>query len=338
MKTHRWIIAATMLVAVGPANAETTFPTPQAAVDALVQAIAAHDRARFLELFGEDYQSFSEGQQSDPALAKLRVERFERGLAEFKSLEQETPDRYSLVVGAVGWPFPIPIVRVGDLWQFDGKAGVEELRNRLVGANELNAIAVMDAYAEAQRKYALDDHDGDGVLEYAQRVGSTPGTHDGLYWPVDGDDPDAEISPLGPLKELADAVFGGDVHKGDPFLGYRFRILNAQGSHGKAGAYDYRVHGHMVGGFAMVAWPANYGDTGVMTFVVNRDGVIYQRDLGETTEKDVEKIKKFDPDDRWSPVDDAIDTALAPRTSAEREAAPRTSAQEEDTPEAAAVQ
>lgn len=294
----------TVLLAAGlPAFAETQFPTPEAAVEALVKAVAARDQAQLADLFGPDYQEFSSGQQSDPALAHARMDRFEAALKQFRSLDRESDDRYSLVVGAMGWPFPIPIIRAGDRWQFDGKEGVEELRNRVIGANELNAIAVLDAYVAAQRAYSFDDFDGDGVVEYAQRVTSTPGQRDGLYWEIEEDDPEAVESPLGPLRELGDAVLG-EREVGAPLLGYNFRVLSAQGPNAKAGAYDYRINGHMVGGFAMIAWPANYGETGIMSFIVNQDGVIYQHDFGEETAAAADTVTKFDPGEGWAEVDD----------------------------------
>jgi hypothetical protein len=303
MKPVRAIALTAYLLGVTPALAETTFPTPEAAVDALVAAVAAREPARFDALFGPDYRAFSAGQQADPTLARFRLDRFERALKEFRSLSAEGEDHYTLVVGALGWPFAVPIVRTAGGWQFDGTAGVEELRNRLVGANELNAIATLDAYVAAQHEYALADHDGDGVIEYAERVRSTPGKRDGLHWETDEDDAGAEASPLAALKALADAVLG-ERDDDAPFLGYRFRVLYGQGPSARAGAYDYRINGHMVAGFAMIAWPADYGDTGVMTLLVNRDGVIYERDLGEHTATIAASIERFDPGEGWLAVDD----------------------------------
>lgn len=300
MKTLTLIV---LLAAAVSSRAETSFPTPEAAVDALVEAVAARDQAKFDDLLGPTYREFSSGQQSDPALAQARMDRFEFALKQFRSLHAEGKNRYDLVVGASGWPFPVPLVRGKEGWHFDGAAGVEELRNRIVGANELNAIAALDAYRVAQNAYALEDYDGDGIIEYAQHVASSPGTRDGLYWTVDEDDPDAEESPLGPLIDMVNAVLG-ERPEGAPFLGYRFRVLYAQGANAKAGAYEYRVNGHMVGGFAMIAWPADYGDTGIMTFIVNRDGVVYQRDLGDDTATLAEGIDAFDPDSNWTAVDD----------------------------------
>lgn len=303
MIKHR-LIAALFAAAAPVAIAQQQFPTPEAAVDALAAAVSADDRARLDEIFGPDYAVFREGQAADPALATMRVHRFAAAINEFRSLVHESDERVSLIVGAMGWPFPVPLVREGGKWSFDGKSGIEELRNRIVGANELNAIAMLDVYVNAQRSYASHDYDGDGVIEYAQRVGSAADRRDGLYWDVAEDDPDAVPSPLEDVKELADAVLG-EREAGAPLLGYRFRILHGQGEHAKAGAFDYRINGHMLAGFAMVAWPADYGDTGVMSFIVNQDGVIYQRDLGENTEAQARAITAFDPGDGWTPVGDA---------------------------------
>lgn len=283
--------------------AQEQFATPEAALDALAQIVVAGDRDGFDALMGPDYAAFRDDQLADAALAHTRWERFAVAVKEFRAVSLQGEDRAVVVVGAIGWPFPIPLVRSAGQWQFDGVAGVEELRNRIVGANELNAIATLGLYTAAQREYALDDHDGDGVLEYAQRVASTPGNQDGLYWKLSEDDPDHSTGPMGRLKGLADAVLG-ERKASDPFVGYYFRVLNEQGRNAKAGAYKYRINGHMVAGFALVAWPANYGDTGVMSFIVNQDGVIYQRDLGKDSADAVKRIKKFDPDSDWEAVDD----------------------------------
>jgi hypothetical protein len=284
------------------AFAQQTFRTPEAAVDALAQAAEAHDVARLDAMFGPEYAAFRRGQQIDPALAQLRFEDFTSRLEEFRSLAAQGPDRYTLYVGSDGWPFSMPIVRSGRTWRFDGAAGVEEMRNRVIGANELNAIAILDTIAVAEREYSLADHDGDGVLEFAPRVLSTPGQRDGLYWEPSADDP-FEIAPLDLLKTVADAVLG-ERAAGAPFLGYYFRMLYAQGSNAPAGAYEYRINGHMVAGFALVAWPAQYGETGFKTFIVNQDHVIYERDLGEGTAAAVGAISMFDPGEGWAAVVD----------------------------------
>lgn len=284
------------------AFAQQEFKTPEAAVDALQRAAESGESSQFDKLLGSAYREFHEGQQADPALATARLKRFAQAMREFRSVGGEGDSRI-VYVGADGWPFPIPIVRNGNAWAFDGTAGVEELRNRIVGANELNAIAVLGAFGDAQREYSLADHDGDGVIEYAQKFASGAGARDGLYWDDAPDDPEGMRSPLGPLIALAELALG-QREAGEPFLGYRFRILTSQGAGGKTGAYDYVVGGNMVGGYAAIAWPAKYGDTGVQTFVVNQDAVVYQRDLGDDTEAAAAAITKFDPGEGWQVVDD----------------------------------
>ncbi len=298
-----------------PALAQEKFRTPEAAVDALTKAAASADRTKIRHLLGPEYTEFGEGQQeADPALAKSRGQAFAAAMKEFHALSVDSDDRRTLIVGSQGWPFPLPLVRSSGSWMFDGKAGVEELRNRIIGANELNAISVLDYYVSAQRQYAEDDMDGDGAVEYAQKFTSSQGKHDGLYWEDAEDDPNGMKSPLGPLIALAEATVGEQRKGGEPFLGYRYRILTGQGASAKAGAYDYVINGHMVAGFGAVAWPSGYGDTGVMSFVVNQDGVIYQRDLGEDTESAAAKITKFDPGEGWAAVDD--DNVLGEGTAA----------------------
>lgn len=310
----RTLLIACLAAAALPALAQERFSTPEAALEALAKAVAADDRAALGRLLGPDYPAFYHGQQADPSLRDMRFKEFARALAEFRSLSVDAEDRRTLVIGAQGWPFPVPLVRSGRRWHFDGKAGLEELRNRIVGANELNAIAVLDVYTEAQRSYAREDYDGDGAVEYAQRIASTPGQRDGLYWDDDPEDPDAEPSPLGPLIGLAELAMG-ERRAGEPFLGYRYRILTSQGAQAKAGAYEYVINGHMVAGFAAIAWPASRGDTGVMTFIVNQDGVIYQRDLGPDTATAAAAITRFDPGEGWSAVldDDLLGDQAASR-------------------------
>jgi hypothetical protein len=311
--TTRTKLALALLLAAPLAQAEEKFATPEAAADALVKAFEAKDQPRLDRLLGPDYRAFHEGQMADAALAASRRDRFVAAYREFHRWAPAGDDKRVLYVGAEGWPVPIPLVRKGGRWAFDGRAGVEELRNRIVGENELNAIAALDYYGAAQRAYSADDHDGDGALEYAQRFTSGAGKRDGLHWEDDADDPEGLESPLGPLLALAELAMG-ERGSGAPFLGYRFRILTAQGPAGKAGAYDYVVNGHMVAGYAAVAWPADYGDTGVMTFMVNQDGVVYEHDLGEKTADAVAAITRFDPGDGWVAVDD--DNLLGESTAA----------------------
>jgi hypothetical protein len=197
----------------------------------------------------------------------------------------------------------VPLVEKSGRWFFDTEAGAEELINRRIGRNELAVLDAVRTYVEAQREYAMLDRDGDEVLEYAQRFGSSEGTKDGLYWPLDLD---GSMSPLGPLVAEAQVVGYRKPTDGSqqPFHGYYFRILTRQGKHAPGGAYDYVINGNMIGGFALVAWPAEYDETGVMTFIVNQQGRVYQKDLGERTARIAGSMKTYDPDDTWCPSPD----------------------------------
>jgi hypothetical protein len=212
----------------------------------------------------------------------------------------------SLVVLELGedlWPFPVPLVKKNEGWFFDTDAGKDELLTRRVGKNELSTLATVRAYVDAQREYASIDHDGDEVLEYAQRLVSSPGKQDGLYWPPVFE---GELSPLGPMVAYAQAEGyspelrdeENEVQRG-PFHGYYFKILNRQGKHAAGGKYNYVINGHMIGGFALVAWPVEYGDSGVMTFIVNQQGLVHQKDLGSATGRIARKMKAYDPDSSW---------------------------------------
>jgi hypothetical protein len=201
-----------------------------------------------------------------------------------------------LVYGDDDFPFAIPIVKKGEQWHFDTDAGRSEILARRIGRNELATIQVCLAYVDAQREYGSTDRDGDGLFEYAQKFRSTPGKEDGLYWPSEPGQPE---SPLGEL--VADARSEGYAGKpqGSPYHGYLFKLLKAQGPHAEGGAYDYVVRGNMIGGFALVAYPAQYGVSGIMTFVVNHDGVVYSKDLGPNTTKLAAAMTRYDPDSSW---------------------------------------
>ena len=214
---------------------------------------------------------------------------------------RESDSRCVVEVGDNHWPFPIPIVKKDGRWFFDTQAGKEEVLNRRIGKNEIDTTYVLHACVEAQREYASEDRDSDEVLKFAQRFTSTPGTKDGLYWPPDLD---GEISPLGPLVANAQGLGyekqSQDAQAGEPFHGYYFKILTRQGPHAPGGKYDYIINGNMLAGFAFVAWPASYGQSGIMTFIVNQRGCVYQKDLGPDTAKLVEKMKEYDPDTTWT--------------------------------------
>jgi hypothetical protein len=274
------------------------FATPQDAVNALDQAANTTNRAAFKALFGAASEELA---NPDAVQGAQEMANFAAAFNATNRLERESDSRMILVVGTNAWPFPIPLVKTPDGWQFDAKAGVEELLNRRIGRNELEALRTMRAYVDAQREYASQDRDGDEVLEYAQKLASSPGKMDGLYWPPDLN---GEISPLGPLVAEAqgEGYFKG-AHEPDagpqPFHGYLFKILTRQGKHAPGGKYDYIINGNMIGGFALVAWPASYGDSGVMTFIVNQQGRVYQKDLGEDTAKLVKRMSAYDPDPSW---------------------------------------
>jgi hypothetical protein len=287
-------IAGALMLCLGwttVAQAQKAFASPEAAMDAFGDAVARSDDAEMRTLLGADYQRFI-----PPAGADLRY-RFVEAWAKAHSIKREGDARAMVAVGADGWTMPIPIVKTAQGWQFDARAGAEEMRIRRIGRNELAVMQAMLAIYDAQKEYAMFDRDGNGVREYAAKFVSTPGKKDGLYWPTKAGEPE---SPLGSLFAAAQAA-GGSRSEG--YYGYRYRLLGAQGKNAPGGAYDYTVRGKKIGGFAAVAWPVKYGDTGVMTFMVSHDGVLYERDLGPDTAARAGAITRFDPDSTWIKVD-----------------------------------
>jgi hypothetical protein len=241
-------------------------------------------------------------QNPDRIQATNELKTFSSALAETNHLVHVSDTLVVLELGDDLWPFPVPLVKTNGGWFFDTDTGKDELLNRRIGKNELATLPVMRAYVDAQREYASSDHDGDEILEFAQRLVSSPGKQNGLYWPpaFDGD-----LSPLGPLVAYAQAEGYSpesqdfdEVQRG-PYHGYLFKILTRQGKHALGGKYNYVINGHMIGGFALVAWPAEYGDSGVMSFIVNQQGRVYQKDLGKSTTKIVQKMSAYDPDPSW---------------------------------------
>jgi len=275
-----------------------TFPTPEAAVNALEQAVETTNRVALAALFGPDLNDLT---NPDRIQSAFEFSEFVAAFNTTNRLVPETATSMVLEVGQEFWPFPIPLIRTNGAWRFDTVAGKEELLNRRIGRNELDVLRVMRAYVDAQREYASKDRDGDDVLEYAQKIYSTPGQTDGLYWPPDLN---GELSPLGPLVALAqtEGYLGGQktrVAGPRPFHGYLFKLLTRQGKHAPGGKYDYIINGNMIGGFGLLAWPMEYGETGVMTFIVNQRGRVYQRDFGKDTAKAVQKIDAYDPEPGW---------------------------------------
>jgi hypothetical protein len=270
---------------------QQTFATPEAAVDALQAALKANDEAALTVIFGDRHKEMTDsGDAAQNAVARAKAA---EALATFRVLDSRGEDRRVLLMGANAWPMPIPLVKTGNAWRFATEQGVDELLNRRIGGNERNAIYVLRAYVDAQRQYAAVDRDGDDVRQYAQKLASTPGKHDGLYWPADAAKGEEE-SPFGPLIAASSAYFKGH-QKGDPYRGYHFRILTRQGKGAPGGAYSYVINGRMIAGFAMVAYPHDHGASGVMSFIVNHNGKVYERNLGPNTEKAVAKMTSFDP-------------------------------------------
>jgi len=274
---------------------QKTFATPEAAVDALLAALKANDEAALLAIFGDQHRNLVN--TGDPAHdAAVRAEAAAQ-LAAFRALDERGNDRRVLLMGAQAWPLPIPLVRVGSAWRFATEEGIEEILNRRIGNNERNAIHVLRAYLDAQRQYAQRDRNGDGVLQYAMKLASAQGKQDGLYWPADAAKGE-EQSPFGPLIAESAAYLAGHK-KGDPYRGYHFRILTRQGKSAPGGAYSYVINGRMIAGFAMVAYPDEYGESGVMSFIVSHNGKIYEKDLGKNTTDIGAKMTTFDPGAGW---------------------------------------
>jgi Protein of unknown function (DUF2950) len=277
---------------------QKTFETPEAAVEALIKALRAGSEKELLAIFGPGSETLiSSGDKVDD---REREEQFVRRYSEAIRLEAAGDRKIIIHVGKNEWPFPIPIVKVGESWRFDTKQGKEEILHRRIGENELGAIQTCLAIVDAQREYTAVDRDGDGLLEYAQKFASTKGKADGLYWEVK---PGEKPSPLGPLVAKARGEGYTKGEKPAPYNGYFFRILTAQGKSAKGGAYSYLVKGKMVGGFAVVAFPATYAVSGVKTFIVNHEGVVYEKDLGPKTTKMAKAMKLFDPDRAWKKVE-----------------------------------
>ncbi|VVP67717.1 hypothetical protein PS918_00618 [Pseudomonas fluorescens] len=271
------------------AMAQQAFPTPEKAAHAFVEALGTEraDQARLTELLGEDWRSYIPrgGVQRSDVDAFLKLYR------EQHQIERPSKHKAVLAVGSDHWTLPIPMIKAKNGWRFDIKAGSAEIRTRRIGSNELAAVQSVLTYHDAQMDYASVDRDGDGALEYAQKIFSTPGQHDGLYW---ADDDSGQISPLGPLF--------GSAKAGEDWHGYHFRILKGQGPSAPGGAYSYLIGDKMSRGFALIAWPAKYDDTGVMSFMISHEGQVFEKDLGPEGSKLAQSMKLFDPDDSWQEV------------------------------------
>jgi hypothetical protein len=280
------------------AQGQETYATPEEAVADLRAALEAADLEALRQIFGPAYADDLFG--DDLALLREELTNVREAMREATAILPDGPDSAEFTMGRQAWPFPVPLVREDGRWLFDSEAGVIEVIDRRIGSNELAAIEALRAYVAAQVEYASVDRDGDKVLEYAQRVLSTPGQEDGLYWPTDEDQ---APSPFGPfIAEIRPLLQGKDVD--DPYHGYFFKVLKSQGPNPPGGAYDYVINGNMIAGFAMLAWPAEYAETGIMTLAVNHAGDVYETDFGEETATLAPAIAAYDPDDGWELVTD----------------------------------
>ncbi len=301
MKKTLAALIATALVWFGAfgAHAQQSFKTPDEAASALVGAAKASDMKALVNVLGPDGEDIvSSGDEVADAVTR---QAFVAAYDTKHQIAMEGENKASLVVGAGDFPLPIPLVRKDGAWQFDTAAGREEILYRRIGKNELEAIQASLAYVDAQNEYAEKDRTGDGLNTYARRIISQPGKKDGLYWPVPQDE---DESPLGELMARATRL-GYRVGAGRaPYLGYYYKILTRQGPAAEGGALDYVVRGKMIGGFALVAYPAEYRNSGVMTFIVNHTGTIFQKDLGPDTTKTAERMISFNPDPTWQRVSD----------------------------------
>ena len=279
-----------------------TFDSPQQAADTLVSAAEQWDETTLIEIFGpggDDIVLTGELAQDRQRAADFAAEAREKKTV---SVDPKTGNRAFLIVGNEEWPFPVPIVKTGSKWHFDAAAGRQELLYRRIGANELDAIQICNGYVEAQEDYAMQPREGYNVNQYAQRIISTPGTQDGLAWRnADG----AWEGPIG--EKIAEAIEQGYSNRAEPYHGYFFKVLKGQGPDAPLGQMDYVVKGVMIGGFALVAAPAEYRITGVKTFIVSNDGVVYQKDFGPATLDEFKKMEVFNPDKSWDPVSEEDD-------------------------------
>ncbi|HOY58485.1 MAG TPA: DUF2950 domain-containing protein [Verrucomicrobiota bacterium] len=285
-------------LAVCAAEMGQTFATPEAAVSALATAAGTQDANALRLIFGP---RTAEIENPDRVQATNDLRAFATAFAQTNRIVRESDSKCVLEVGRDFWPFPVPLTNRDGRWFFDTAAGRDELLNRRIGRNELATIESARAYVQAQREYAMKDRDGDDVLEFAQKFGSAPGQKDGLYWPPELD---GEMSPMGPLAAQAHAE--GYQHlrqegaSREPFHGYFFKVLTRQAKSAPGGKYDYRINGNMIGGFALVAWPAEYGESGIMTFIVNQQGRVYQKDLGPNTARIAATMTAYHPGQTWT--------------------------------------
>ena len=277
-----------------PAFVQSTYASPEEAAKALADAMRTDERKLIWRVLGPGASKFV--RSGDPVQDEEAREAFVAAYDKSAKFERTGDTKATLLVGPGEFPFPYPLVAKNGRWQFDARQGNEQVLDRRIGRNELAAIKVCLAYVDAQREYANRDRDGNGLLEYAQKLTSTPGTHDGLYWQNKAGEP---ASPLGPLTASARGQGYDRPGPGAPYHGYYYKILTGQGKDAPGGAYDYIVDGKMIGGFALVAYPARWGGSGVMTFICNHDGVVHERNLGKDTVATASAMTVYNPDSGW---------------------------------------
>jgi len=275
---------------------QKSFAAPDEALKGLVQAVRENNFKELLAILGPDAKDIISS--GDPVADKSGRERFVKLYDEKIVIEGADTGRAIFSIGSENYPYPIPLVKKGNIWHFDVAAGREELLNRRIGRNELEVIEILRAYVDAQREYAATDWDGDGATEFAQKIRSTEGKKDGLYWAAKEGE---KLSPLGPLA--AKAAREGYSKENTALHGYYFKILKAQGKDAVGGAFDYLVNGRMILGYAMVAYPAKFGASVIMSFIVNHTGAVYQKNLGKNSGKVAESMKQFNPDSSWKKVE-----------------------------------
>jgi hypothetical protein len=295
-------LGAALLLLAGSVGAvgQTHFPNPQAAADALIAAAGAEDRDALFSILGPQAEDL---RSADPVADVLERKAFVTAASEATRIDTDGDDYAILCIGNEDWPFPIPLIKEPEGWRFDTTEGIEELLDRRIGRNELNTIAVALAFVDAQYEYASEDRNWDGRREFAQKLMSAEGERDGLYWPVTGGDTE---SPMGRLvaEAVAEGYQPGEGDGPTPYHGYYYRLLTEQGRNAPGGTKSYILDGRMTGGFALLAYPAEYGGSGVMSFLVNQSGILFEKDLGGDTASIAAAMTSYDPDRSWRPVTD----------------------------------
>ncbi len=279
---------------------QAMFSKPERAVEALKAALRENNIPALLNLFGHQYESNIDTQ--DKAAEKVRRKLLSNAISEQYKLESTGSNKKTILVGKNDWPFSIPLIKNEDGWYFDTEAGIEEILNRRIGHNELAAISACDAIYDAQVKYAKSDHDNDGVLEFAREIKSKTGQRNGLYWEIAEGAARTEISPLKEFVTDAGDFIDTKSSSKVPYKGYYFKVFLSQGENAAGGKYNYVINNNMISGFAVIAWPAEYANTGIMTFMMSHEGTILEKDLGINTNEQIIKMDSFNPDKSWKPV------------------------------------